>query len=373
MNPFQRQQQPQSEPKADLGTLWTLLGARVTAGQIVWDAYNPRPQLDIPREVLFIGVASGAPAPFSQASTITRDLQEAVLITSGAVTASPGAQTTVEPLMTTSAVSGRVAYADSIQRSFFGPSWPNPARRFVQSQGVETVAARITGPLPAGATNDGSTEEAAAATPPSRLNVVLVGDVDMISQTFFDLREQGAADFEFDNVSFILNAVDVLVGDDSLVTVRSQRRAHRTLTLLESEREREEQETLQAIDEANQRADEELAAARARLEEAVADIQSRTDIDEAARRSLVESRRRVEQRALDARSAAIEDEKQASILEAQVRARQAIGRIETGIRFAAVVIPPIPAFLLGCLVFVRRRAQEQEGVVAERLERGKPA
>ena len=42
---------------------------------------------------------------------------------------------------------------------------------------------------------------------------ILVGDLDIVSETFFQLRRQGVGDFNFDNVTFALNCIDVLAGD----------------------------------------------------------------------------------------------------------------------------------------------------------------
>ena len=47
----------------------------------------------------------------------------------------------------------------------------------------------------------------------STINVVVVADIDMLSQDFFRLREQGdmpemGINFDFDNVTFVLNVLD---------------------------------------------------------------------------------------------------------------------------------------------------------------------
>ena len=52
------------------------------------------------------------------------------------------------------------------------------------------------------------------------LHVVLVADIDMLSDAFFQLREMGESqeieiNFQFDNVAFILNVLDKLAGDDA--------------------------------------------------------------------------------------------------------------------------------------------------------------
>ena len=87
------------------------------------------------------------------------------------------------------------------------------------------------------------TSRLSTSPPPSRateINVVLVADVDMISPAFFQLREQAdipelGIRFDFDNVTFVLNALDELAGDDRFIAIRSHRPKHRTLTRIEDQ------------------------------------------------------------------------------------------------------------------------------------------
>ena len=69
-----------------------------------------------------------------------------------------------------------------------------------------------------------------------KANVIVTADLDMISDLFFDLRRKSSESmdaFSFDNVTFVLNCVDELVGDRSFIALRSRRPKHRTLTLVE--------------------------------------------------------------------------------------------------------------------------------------------
>ena len=66
------------------------------------------------------------------------------------------------------------------------------------------------------------------------MNVVLAADVEMVSDMFFAWREQGSIpgqdiNFDFDNVTFVLNALDALAGDDRFLELRKRRPKHRTL------------------------------------------------------------------------------------------------------------------------------------------------
>ena len=57
------------------------------------------------------------------------------------------------------------------------------------------------------------------------INVVLVADAEMVSDVFFRWREQGSIPgqdivFDFDNITFALNALDALAGDDRFLEIR---------------------------------------------------------------------------------------------------------------------------------------------------------
>ena len=60
------------------------------------------------------------------------------------------------------------------------------------------------------------------------LHVVLVADIDMLSDAFFRLREMGESqendiNFQFDNVTFVLNVLDKLAGDERFIDIRKRR------------------------------------------------------------------------------------------------------------------------------------------------------
>jgi len=200
--------------------------------------------------------------------------------------------------------------------------------------------------------------------------VVLVADLDWISDIFFELRSEGLRDMEFDNVSMMLNAVDLLAGDESLLALRARRPQHRTLTLLDRARLREQEEALAAAERARGTAEAEIAKARARVDDRVLEIQNRTDLDENTRRIMVSSVRAAEERRVAVQVAAIEATQQSEVMEARVQAQRDIERIQMNIRLAAVLLPPIPALVLAGVVFVYRRVHENAGVARSRLASG---
>lgn len=360
MNPFQRQRAPQQEPKANLAPLWALLGAEVPGQRVVWDGYNPRPAFGFEREIVFVARSSGAPQPFNPNQPITSGLQEVVFLMPGEIVPrSDAGGVTVTPLMTTSPLSGYVNYSEVLQRGFFGPSGLNRARRQIPKPGASILAAKISG-VPSGV-------PAPAPEAPKPINVLLLADLDMISPEFFMLRERGIDEFNFDNVTFILNAVDSLAGDESLVELRKRRPLYRTLEKLDEARRTLGIEKDAAVDAANTNATKELVIAQESLNRKIAEIDTRKDLDDTTRQIMIESVRAAEQRRLEVQKSAIDDKKEEAVAAAQTRANDRISDVQTRIRIAAVALPPIPALALGTIVFIRRRNQEKEGVLRERL------
>lgn len=357
MNPFQRQRQPEQEPKADLRALYDLLGVTISPRRIVWDSFNPRPSMPFEREIVFIAPTSGSSQPFNLDAVMTSGLQEVVLLLAGEIeprisAADAGAGVTVTPLMKSSPVSGTVGQPEVLTRSFFGFGGFNPQRRQIPAPGERMLAAHITGAPVVGA---------------RPINVVVIPDVDLMSPEFFSLREQGIEQFNFDNVSLVLNIVDTLAGDQSLVELRKRRPKYRTLEKLDATRRRLSEEMNSAQDAANSKAAGELAIAQASLSRKVAEIEQRADLDDTTRQIMIQSVREAEQRRLAVQTAAINDAKDAQIADARTRTMQAIDSVQNQIRFAAVLIPPIPALALGAIVFLRRRSQEREGADRDRL------
>ena len=79
----------------------------------------------------------------------------------------------------------------------------------------------------------------------------------------------------------------------------------------------------------------------------------------------------VENRKLDVLKTNINAEKDTEIRASEQRMESQIRRIQSGIRTLAVLLPPIPVFLLGVYIFIRRREREREGALAaHRLREG---
>ncbi len=345
--PFE--QPPATPPPADLSPLLEALGVNWQPDRIVWDGYNPHPQLRrLPQEVVFVGAGNQAPMPFQQAEEMTSGLQEVVLLYAGALSPRGGAAAEFVPLMTTGPNSGTLRWSQLVQRTLFGTALVQDVPRKADSQ-VHTLAAHVR--------RDGG----------RTLNAVVVADSDFIGEQFFELRRRGVEALRFDNVTFILNAVDELTGDRSFIALRKRRPRHRTLEALEARTRVYEEQRVKQTEEAQATAATRLAEAQARLDAAVRELERRTDLDEQTRQIMIQNLRSAEERRLQVARANIEDERDRQIENARISMEASVRRIQNTIKLLAVALPPVPAFLIFLFVSLRKLRRERLRVGAGRL------
>ena len=216
------------------------------ADQIVFQNYNPYPKRsDFPPEFVFIDNACGGKGfdPFNEKDPISSGLQHLLFPAPGHIekrNSSKLLDRDFEPLVRTGTKSGTLRASQMITR-MMGMSELNPDRPHKLGQNTEYVlAAHITGRLPAAVAPDANKDPKAKPVklPDTNVNVVLVADIDMLTDDFFNLREQGEVPgmgmtFDFDNATFVLNAIDALAGEDRFLDLRKRRPKHRTLTRIE--------------------------------------------------------------------------------------------------------------------------------------------
>ena len=348
-NPFNRGAPP-PPPPANLKPLMDILGVDWDVNQIVWDRYNPHPQFgSLPPELVFVGAGSGAESPFNPDQPVSSGLQEVVLLYGGVLNAKDEDKVEFSPLLETGPDSNQLMWMRLVQRSLFGiqlatnlPHEPD--------ENSYVMAARVTG----------KSDE-------NPVNAIVIADVDMMGEQFFQLRRQGVENLNFDNVAFLLNAVDQLAGDDSFIALRKRRRKHRTLEAVEARTKVYEDNRLKDTQDAESVAEDRLKEAQARLDSSVEELRKRTDLDEQTKRIMISNQQNVENRRLQVARANIEDEKQRQIENARSDMEASIRTIQNTIKVLAVAIPPIPAFALFVLVSLRRLRKETLGVSADRL------
>lgn len=368
-NPFMQQGQPPPTPKGDVASFLAGLGISWDPGSIVWDAYNPHPDLGhLPPEVVFLGEGNGNPEVFAERSPASAGLQQVVLLYPGHFDPLAGGGTAeFTPLLATGDISGRFPYFRMVEESFFGPSQLNrnlPHRPDPLQYVVAAEARTYRPPEETGAEGEDETDSGPAEADSTR--VIAIADLDFISEQFFELRRIGPANLNFDNVSFFLNAMDVLVGDESFVALRNRRVRHRTLERVEARVLQFTEQRAAEEDAAERRAEDALLTAQDRLDRRVAEVEERDDLDSQAKQIMARNLQEVENRRFSVLEANINAEKEAEIRASEERMERQLRRIQGGIRTMAVLLPPIPVFLLGVYTFVRRRRAEKEGAAAAR-------
>ncbi len=362
-NPFMQNNQPQPDPKGDIGSLLDAIGVKWMPSQIIWDSYNPHPDLGtLPPEIVFVGEGNETVDAFNDLNPASAGLQEVVAIYPGFLFQGSGSPFEFQPLMRTGRVSGVVPWDQLLQRSFMGMRINRNPRRSTTSESY-VLAARVFGQ---GEVAPSGMSAGTAADQMASVNAIVIADVDLISEQFFRLRQQGMGGIGFDNVSFVLNCMDVLIGDESFVELRKKRVKHRTLETVEAQTREYVEKRLEDETMAETEAAEALRNAQARLDERVAAVRTRADLDDQTKRIMTQNLQEVESRRFEVVKANIEAQRQAKVEASKGDMEMAVRQIQSRIKTLAVLLPPIPVFTIGVLTFFRRRRRELEGAAAAR-------
>ena len=341
---------------ADLGVSWE-------PTRIVWDSYNPHPGLaHMPDDVVFLGRGNGNAATFNEDDSATAGLQELVFLWPGYLEPAEGADVAFQPLLRSGALSGTNGYFSIVRSTPFGPQInPEPPRE--QDEQDYVVAARVRSAASA-APAAGDEPDAEAEEESDAVDMIVVADLDFVGEQFFAIREQAIADLNFDNVTFFLNAIDLLMGDDSFIELRNRRARHRTLERVEAQTARFNEAQTAEEQQAESDAESAIEEAQARLDARVEELRGREDIDAQTMQIMVRNLEGVENRRLEVLSANIEAEKETRIQASRENMESQIRQIQTSIQTFAVLLPPVPVFVVGVMILLRRQRREREGAAA---------
>ena len=380
-------------PKGPIQSLWDLLEVDVpgqpspmgfVAPDMAWQQYNPYPILESMQQSndLWIFVRQEAPGganAFNQESEITKGLKELMFLFAGTIKPKNGAKNEFTPLVSTGDVAGTMPISElrSMQRTTLDRSTEIRNRRG-KTLGVQTIAALIESKVPAAVEGESS---ATAAKP---LKVVYVSDLDCMSGVFVDIRKNPsqleAVEFQFQNITFVLNVIDVLCGENKYPAIRRHIPTYSTLKLVEAradEQKREEAELQRAANEGynTKKAELEDASTKAKrqFKEAVDKLQSEGAIDVSKQQELIQRITEYQMKEAQlARKLEVEDEKlrrerDRNIREARRNTDDAIRKTQNDYKTLAVFLPAIPPLIVGVVVWVSRRLREREGISKTRL------
>ena len=381
------------QPKGAIQPLWDLLEIDVpgqpspmgfVAPDLAWQQYNPYPILESMQQSndLWIFVREEAPGgkeSFNQESEITKGLKELMFLFSGTIKQKNGAKNQFTPLVSTGEVAGTMPLTElrNMQRTSLDRSTEIRNRRG-KTLGPQTIAALIESNTPTG------TDSEPAAENSKPMKVVYVSDLDCMSGVFVDIRKNPsqleAVEFQFQNITFVLNVIDVLSGETKYPAIRRHVPVYSTLKLVEAradEQKREEAKLQREINENynTKKAELEEASTKAKrqFKEAVDKLQSEGAIDVSKQQELIQRLTEYQMKEAQlARKLEVEDEKlkrerDRNIREARRKTDDEIRKTENSFKTLAVFLPAIPPLIVGIVVYVSRRLREREGISKSRL------
>tara|TARA_X000001036_G_scaffold439396_1_gene490391 strand:+ start:3310 stop:6072 length:2763 start_codon:yes stop_codon:yes gene_type:complete len=385
--------QQQNQPKGDLGQLWDVLGLELAAGSgrplmgqmgsspyVVWQDYNPHPKLELPSEFVFIDAElgeadGGASRSFNQENPITRGLQEVLFPFPGALSKDDKVNLEWTPLVITGTRSGTIEVEQVL-----GNRGDMRQLRIFEKPGSQAMvlAAAVDRELP-GTQSATESEKESSDGDTTLVRAIVVADIDLMGPQIFGLRNRPDEVFglNFDNVTFVLNVLDTLSGDERFLEIRKRKPKHRTLERIEDTvadaremADMQRQKYITEFDKAEQGANAEMQKEVGEFEKKIEDMESGGNTDRQAAMQAVQqlaSRQRLAQRRLDTKLEQLKRKRDAEIEQVERSLEATIRREQDWQKWLAVMLPPIPPLVVAFFVFFRRRAQEREGVAKSRL------
>lgn len=245
------------------------------------------------RPVRHVGILGVSADNMNSDDVITGELDAVNLASTGRLALKEDSPLSMTPLMSSSQQAGLL----EAQRLQF---LSDPSELIAQMGATGeryTLAARLSGEVPKALSgNEGETgSEEGTEAERYPLNAIVVADVDMLADRYWVQRQRffGTTMLEpfADNGDFVINAIDNLIGNADLISVRSRATSNRPFTLVESLR-REAEESLRATE---QRLEAELAETEQRLTE-LQQARGDTDLDILTEEQEAELDRFMEQR-----------------------------------------------------------------------------
>lgn len=417
-------------PKGDINELMNVLGIQMPgkpslgglfSPDIAWQPYNPYTKFEqlnnMSDQWIFVREeAPGADDALSEASPITKGLREVLFLYAGTIQRVKDAPVTVTDLLATGSQAGTIPYQEletlmqsgtingaqlqALQgppsgRQLLAVAIDGPAVKSEESTEKKPEAAKAEEAkkdAPEGEKKDEAakpteenkpTEEKKPTAKP--IKAVFVADTDCMNGFFIAVRNRPEQfeeiNFRLQNVTFVLNVIDVLAGEESYPEVRRHEPQHSTLRLLEERSEEargveaENRRTFQkSFDDAIQEAEAENTKNIQRFEERVKNLQKEGAIDKSKFAELQEAMTQMEierqrlQRRLAVKREQLERTRDQQIQQSKRDADLQILNIQNTYKMLAIFLPPIPPLLVGIGVFVSRRLREREGIPKSRLK-----
>ncbi len=174
-------------------------------------------------------------------------------------------------------------------------------------------------------------------------------------------------EFNFDNVPFVLNVLDVLAGDERFVDIRTRRPSHRTLSKISkvTEAAREESDKLRKkfVDNFEKERDK----AQKAFDDTIAELKKRPGLNQQQAMMEIMQAQQAGQARLNTKIEQLKAERDRENKKSGTELAVKIRAVQDKYKMWAVLLPPIPPLIVAFVVFFNRRANEREGVSKARL------
>jgi ABC-2 type transport system permease protein len=400
----------QPQQKGDIRALWEVLGIQVTGdagprgptpGTIIWQQYKPYPKFQIEgigHELIFVrNDAPGAKDAFNPSEPVVARFEELLFPYPTGISQATGSKLKFSELVSTSATESGTIEVNDWRMSISDPHMlqekrgKQTGRKYTLAAWIRDTAADKDAPQPDDKkkADDKKAETGGKAAgdeePKSNgINVIYVGDCDLLHSEFVQLRNQPNTEinFRFDNVPFVLNVIDAVAGDERFLEIRTRKPRHSTLKTVEARaaaaREKEEDATAAARAEYEE-LKKKTEKAQKDAEDKLNDIQEKwrkrqeagEEIDRAEMLAEIQQwlmKVETEKRKADVELERIRNNRDKKLQEVERKRDQDIQQIQNEFKVWATAIPPIPPLLVGFVVWVRRRIREREGISRSRMK-----
>lgn len=351
------------EPKGDYIGFLEKIGVTWESDKVVLDTDNPHPRFaGSPPHVVFVTERPDGTKPFAVEDPVVAGISEVVVLFGGAIKAAPGFESQFVPLLQTGKRGGYNKFDEMTERHMLfglqGPQIPRQRKMVAENQ---VIAAHV---------NAGETSGEGGA---KGKNLIVVADLDIFGDQFFVLNERGGDldgdgidDLRFDNVPFLLNAIDTLTGDAGLVELRGRKAQYRRLVTMDALTKEADDKRNAEIESANAQAEADLKSAQEALDAAVKKVQDDASLDETTKAVLLKSREEAENRRLTVKREQIERAKGRALKQTENERDKAVESVRARVRLAASVIPILPPILLGFGIWLRKRSRESDSIPSSR-------
>jgi ABC-2 type transport system permease protein len=373
------------QPKGSLEPLWQFLGVRVDGSQVIWQDYSPIRKVDrIPKVFIFLdrstennskNKSADNPSPFSE-DLVTSTLHYLMVPLSGHLQTEPTATNkfTMTPLLSTFKEPSGVVMTRALQRGLRDGTWE---QSLVTSQGGKNIAVHVTGELVAPPQPNVEAGQKPVLPEPIKINVILVADIDILSNEMFGLRQNPIASgggLDFDNVNFVLNTIDSVAGDNRFLTIRNRRPKHRTLSKFDANTDSIRNVTNQNLKKLQDDFNSAVEGEQKKLSSAIEKLRAQYttgSLSETEVAQRLATMVMVLQKKFEADEEQLRRDLNIAVSKAEVELNEYIRGVKGRYKLAAVAIPPIPPLLIAMTVFFIRRVRETEGIPKSRLKKNK--